>query len=162
MVAAGVSEHLEAVTGGKRVINVATYRINGDLILLAVVEAAASGARSARTAAGCVHRATRRARRRVANTPQFALASDDIIYFYDQSKGLYRSSNAGQSFSKIWAQPASGQLFGYIAADPVNPGRVYVSQGKTTYRPRRCPHRQRQLRGHGDGSEGAGTPGRPS
>ena len=129
-----VSEHLKAVTGGKRVINVATYRINGDLILLAVVEAGGVWRKVGTNGNWVRAQGDQASTSPGRNTPQFAIASDNIIYFYDQSKGLYRSSDAGQSFSKIWAQPASGQLFGYIAADPVNPGRVYVSQGKTTYR----------------------------
>ena len=53
-----------------------------------------------------------------------------VVYFYDHSAGVWRSTDAGQTWVNIWAQPSTFDLTGYVAADPRDPSRLYVSVGR--------------------------------
>jgi hypothetical protein len=60
-----------------------------------------------------------------------------IAYFYDPGTGLWRSSDAGQSWTQIWDLSAGSSRggAGYLSADPRNPSRLYLSvEGSGVYR----------------------------
>ncbi len=52
----------------------------------------------------------------------------DTVYLYDAAQGLYRSNDAGASFSLISATTSNRWLSGFMALDPTDPGRVYISR----------------------------------
>jgi len=60
-----------------------------------------------------------------------------MVYFYDPGTGLWRSADAGQTWTRIWdlsSDSARGGA-GYLAADPRSSSRLYVSiEGSGVYR----------------------------
>jgi hypothetical protein len=52
-----------------------------------------------------------------------------FVYLFDHSTGIWRSSDSGVTWTRIWAQVSESPLTGFLAADPSAPGRLYVSVG---------------------------------
>ena len=60
-----------------------------------------------------------------------------MVYLFDPGTGLWRSGDSGQSWTQIWdlSGDSSRGRAGYVAADPRNPSRLYVSlEGSGVYR----------------------------
>ncbi|MDX6533086.1 MAG: hypothetical protein QOF68_830 [Gaiellales bacterium] len=67
------------------------------------------------------------------------------IYLYDHKTGIWRSTDYGLKWTKIWAKPSVGDLKGYIAANATGT-QLWVSTGGSIYR----------LDGANSGTVGAG------
>jgi hypothetical protein len=48
-----------------------------------------------------------------------------FVYYLDPNKGLFRSSDRGETWTKIWATSAN-----FVAGDPTRPGTIYVSAAR--------------------------------
>lgn len=57
-----------------------------------------------------------------------------IVALYDRARGVYRSLDGGATWTRIWAQPSNTEHTGYVAVDPTNVDRWYVSAGQRLYR----------------------------
>jgi hypothetical protein len=55
-------------------------------------------------------------------------------YLYDHRTGVWRSTDSGKTWVKIWAKKAAGKLVGYVAVDPAQPTRLWVSAADGVYR----------------------------
>jgi hypothetical protein len=53
------------------------------------------------------------------------------VYLYDRVTGVWRSSDTGRTWIKIWSKPSTAAQTGHIAVDPENADRLYVSVGGT-------------------------------
>jgi hypothetical protein len=53
------------------------------------------------------------------------------VYLFDHESGVWRSNDKGKTWTKIWNIRSSVAGTGYLAVDPSNPGRLYVSQAGT-------------------------------
>lgn len=63
--------------------------------------------------------------------PQSATAQ--YVWIFDRADGVYRSSDNGASWTRIWARTSNSESTGYVAYDPA--GQVlYVSAGGSLYR----------------------------
>ena len=51
------------------------------------------------------------------------------VYLYDRQTGVWRSTDAGSSWVKIWAQPSAIDSTGFVAAADGDPSTLYVSVG---------------------------------
>jgi hypothetical protein len=51
------------------------------------------------------------------------------IYLFDHDSGVWRSSNNGKTWVRIWTRRSGAQLTGFIASDPAASDRLYVSVG---------------------------------
>jgi len=49
------------------------------------------------------------------------------IFLFDHESGVWRSSDRGMTWTKIWTIHSSVSGTGYLAIDPTAPGRLYVS-----------------------------------
>jgi hypothetical protein len=57
------------------------------------------------------------------------------VYLFDHESGVWRSNDRGKTWTKIWNIRSSVAGTGYLAVDPSNPGRLYVSTtGTGVYR----------------------------
>ena len=59
----------------------------------------------------------------------FAWPAASTVYLYDRQTGLWRSGDAGASWTKVWAIRSLPPFTGWIAADPSAPSRLFVSVG---------------------------------
>jgi hypothetical protein len=60
-------------------------------------------------------------------------AGTGIVYLYDHKTGIWRSTNYGVAWVKIWAKPSTGDLKGYIATN-ARGTQLWVSTGGSVYR----------------------------
>ena len=51
------------------------------------------------------------------------------VYLFDHDSGIWRSSNNGKTWSRVWTRRSGSQLTGFLAFDPRVPDRLYVSVG---------------------------------
>jgi photosystem II stability/assembly factor-like uncharacterized protein len=57
------------------------------------------------------------------------------VYLFDHESGVWRSNDRGKTWTKIWNIRSSVAGTGYLAVDPSDPGRLYVSTtGTGVYR----------------------------
>jgi hypothetical protein len=49
------------------------------------------------------------------------------VYLFDHSTGVWRSSDNGRTWRRIWSRRSAAQHTGFLAADPTVPDRLYVS-----------------------------------
>jgi chitodextrinase/photosystem II stability/assembly factor-like uncharacterized protein len=60
--------------------------------------------------------------------------TSQIVYLYDRDSGLWRSSNQGQSWTKIYGNGGTdAEGTGFVALDPANPHRAIVSDATGIY-----------------------------
>jgi hypothetical protein len=143
---AWTSEGLGAAAAGKRPLAVAANLVAGRRVLLAAVDGSGIWRRDG-TAAW-----TRVSATAMATKQAYAAASlvwpfgTRTAYLYDHRTGIWRSTDAGGSWVKIWSKKAAGKLVGYLAIDPALPGRLWVSAADGVYR----------LDGAGSGTVGNG------
>jgi hypothetical protein len=140
------SEGLGIAAAGKRPLAVAANLVGGRRVLLAAVDGNGIWRKDG-TAAWVKVSATA-----MATKQRFAAASlvwplgSTTAFLYDHRTGVWRSSDSGRSWVKIWSKPASGKLVGFLAIDPAVPGRLWVSATDGVYR----------LDGAGSGTVGSG------
>jgi hypothetical protein len=64
------------------------------------------------------------------NSASFAwIPGSPTIYLFDHQTGIWRSTNAGLTWARIWQLHTSVLFSGDIAVDPTNPTRLYASIG---------------------------------
>jgi photosystem II stability/assembly factor-like uncharacterized protein len=128
------SEGLGAAAGGKRPLAVAANLVSGRRVLLAAVDANGVWRRDGSSAWAKVSSgpmATKQA------YPAASLAwptGSTTAYLYDHRTGVWRSTDSGKTWVKIWAKKAAGKLVGYVAVDPAQPTRLWVSAADGVYR----------------------------
>ena len=61
-------------------------------------------------------------------------ASNGVLYAYDPYRGVYRSTDLGLTWERIWAKASIGVFTGFMSVDPQNPGTLYVAPGDSVYR----------------------------
>ena len=122
------STGLAAVSGG-RVEAVAVQRVSGRSVVLAAVDGSGIWRKDGASEWISVDPGA-------LPTPDppggvsFAWPSaSSAAYLYDRETGLWRSSDAGVTWTPVWAKPSVPPYTGSVAADPTTPGRVFVSIG---------------------------------
>jgi hypothetical protein len=63
-------------------------------------------------------------------TPTFS----SLVYLDDHQTGVWRSNDAGLTWTKIWSLTTTVHNTGYVAADPTDPTRLYVSTPSAVWR----------------------------
>jgi len=118
---------LNGAAGG-RVLAVAERRISNRPVLLAAVDGqgvwrkAGDGAWS-EVNAGALPIA------QGAGGVSFAWPTASSVYLYDRQTGLWRSGDAGATWTKVWSKPSPPSFTGWMAADPSVGSRLFVSIG---------------------------------
>ena len=159
---AWTSEGLGAAAGGRRPLAVAANLVGGKRVLLAAVDASGIWRREGGAAW------TRVSATAMATKQSYSAASlvwpsgSSTAYLYDHRTGVWRSTDSGRTWTKIWSKKVSGKLVGYLAVDPA---RLKPALGRGG---ERCvPPGRRRLR-HGGGRHAQGgacavrRPARPS
>lgn len=122
---------LGAAAGGGRALGVVVHQVDGGPVVLAAVEDSGIWRRErgtwSRVEAGALTGAQPR--------PPFARfwwpPGSSVVYLYDRASGVWRSNDAGRSWTRIWVQPSAQSRVrtGFVAGDPRDPARLYVSVG---------------------------------
>jgi hypothetical protein len=50
-----------------------------------------------------------------------------FVYLFDHDSGIWRSSNNGTTWRRVWTRQSGSKLTGFLAVDPRTPDRLYVS-----------------------------------
>lgn len=132
-----------AFAGGKRALGLAVRRTATQVIVLAAVQNGgiarrtfdltsppnATSAWSWATQTPFSQMGTGRLQRDVS----IAFASDTIAYAFDYSRfGVWRSTDAGLTWTRIWDVRCDAEREGYLACDPDSTGTLYVSIGRSS------------------------------
>jgi hypothetical protein len=122
------SEGLKKPAGGKRPFAVAVGRApGGGVVIVAAVERSGIWRKNGGswTKAKGVAMAGRQPTRAASLSWPAGSAS---VYLYDNGTGVWRSNDRGKTWTRIWARASSAAgSFGQVAADPVDPGRLFVA-----------------------------------
>jgi hypothetical protein len=110
--------------GGRRPTALAVNRVAGSPVILAMTQSSGIWRKSA-GAWTLVNKLVQSG----AQASFSWVPGSSTVYFYDHGSGVWRSNDAGVSWSEIWAQPPLDDVSGYVAADPRDPSRLYVSVG---------------------------------
>jgi len=122
-------EGLSSATGGAHVGGVAIGHDGGTKIVLAAASGAGiwrregTGPWTKVSPPGLTAKGER--------APFSWIPGSNFVYVYDRSSGVWRSADAGRSWIRLWAQASSADQTGYLAADPTNPARLFVSVSDT-------------------------------
>ncbi len=117
------SEGLKAAGGG-RPTGLAVNRVNGLPVILAMTQSSGIW----RKAGGTWSLVN--ANVQGGGQSSFSwIPGSATVYLFDDTTGVWRSNDAGKTWTEIWAQPSSPDTNGYVAADPRLPSRLYVSVG---------------------------------
>ncbi len=119
-----VNEGLDAA-GGTRPTAVAVGRVGGSTVILAMTVSSGIWRKASGTWTLVNGQIGAGAQASFSWVP-----GSSIVYFYDHSSGVWRSTDAGQTWVNIWDEPSTFDLTGYVAADPRDPSRLYVSVGR--------------------------------
>jgi hypothetical protein len=141
------SERLGAATAGKRPLAVAANLVSGRRVLLAAVDASGIWRKDGSSAWAKVSATAMATKQRSSTASLVWPIGSATAYLYDHRTGVWRSSDGGRSWVKIWSKPASGKLVGFLAIDPALPSRLWVSTADGVYR----------LDGAGSGTVGNGV-----
>lgn len=117
-----------AAAAGGRVLAVSERRISDRPVVLAAVDGEGVWRRSGSGTWSEVNPGALPAPE-AAGGVSFAWATASTVYLYDRQTGLWRSGDAGASWTKIWAIRSLPPFTGWIAADPSAPSRLFVSVG---------------------------------
>ncbi|MDX6495361.1 MAG: hypothetical protein QOE17_1347 [Gaiellales bacterium] len=143
---AWVSEGLGAAAAGRRPLAVAANLVGGKRVLLAAVDASGIWRREG-TAAWARVSATAMATKQAYSAASLVWPfGSSTAYLYDHRTGVWRSSDSGRTWVRIWSKKAAGKLVGYVAVDPARLSRLWVSAADGVYR----------LDGAGSGTVGNG------
>ena len=113
-----------AAAGGTRPTGVAVNRVGGQPVILAMAQSSGIW----RKAGGVWSRVNPNVGG--GGQPSFSwLPGSAVVYFYDDTTGVWRSDDSGQTWIRIWDQPSIADMTGFVAADPTAPSRLYVSVG---------------------------------
>lgn len=121
---------------GRTVHGIGVQHLSGTRVVLAAIE----GSGIWRLAAGGnwtrVQSTTMNGVGTSTKTMPFAWPSTNkqLVYFFDQSTGVWRSINAGQSWTNIWSTGFSSQFAGSIALRSGSNSQLYVTTSNTLYR----------------------------
>jgi hypothetical protein len=119
-------EGLSSVAGGWMPLDVAVLRDGSQRILLAAVERAGIyrkvGSTWTRVNAVAMSQPQISRGASLASSPGSA-----AVFLFDRESGVWRSSDRGKTWTKIWSLESSVPGTGYLALDPSTPGRLYVS-----------------------------------
>lgn len=128
-----VNEGLEAAAGGNAPLGVAFGKQNREPVILAAVD----GSGIWRKFAGTWTRVSSEAMATEQSTNQVSFAwpfGSPLVYLYDHESGVWRSNDYGINWTKIWSRPSPEDFTGYVAVDPNQPKRLYVSANDGLYR----------------------------
>jgi hypothetical protein len=141
------SEGLGAAAAGKRPLAAVANLVAGRRVLLAAVDAGGIWRRDGGAAWAHVSTTAMATKQSYAAASLVWPAGSATAYLYDHRTGVWRSGDAGRTWTKIWSKKAAGKLVGYLAIDPSQPGRLWVSAADGVYR----------LDGAGTGTVGNGV-----
>jgi hypothetical protein len=125
-----IDEGLSQATGGKTPLAVAVGREGTTTVLLAAVD----GAGVWRKSGGGWSKVSSTAMGKTVGAKAASMAwapASATVYLYDRVTGVWRSSDTGRTWTKIWSKPSTAAQTGHIAVDPENADRLYVSVGGT-------------------------------
>ena len=126
-------EGLSALAGVKRPLAIAVGKSGSSRVLLAAVDAAGIY-RKVGTGKWTRAAAAAMTTKNWAKPIQMVWpAGTSIVYLYDHRSGIWRSTDAGATWAKLWAKPSSGDLKGFIATDATGT-TLWVSNGTALYR----------------------------
>jgi hypothetical protein len=125
-----IDEGLSNATGGRRVFALATgLSSTGSRVVIAAAEASGvwrkvggGGWKKANTAAMTFAQKTKGAN-------LVWPSGGTTVYLYDRQTGVWRSNDAGLTWTKIWAKPSVFDMSGYLATPDGDPSTLYVSVG---------------------------------
>lgn len=124
-----VSEGLGVHTGNRRVIGVAAGSVQGERIVLAVVEQSGLWRKSGDSWTQ-VSTAVTPTYQGIQAGSWFAWhPGSSTVFLFDRATGVWRSSDAGRTWTMIWQRPSTWTNTGYLAVDPTDPTTLYVSAG---------------------------------
>ena len=118
---------LSTLAGG-RVLAVAVQRIDSEPLVLAAVDGDGMWRKSGSGPWVQVN-ANVLTQPGAAGGASLAWAPGSTVFFFDRESGLWRSVDAGKTWTFVWAQTSDPSFTGYVAMDPTKAGRVYVSVG---------------------------------
>jgi hypothetical protein len=128
------SEGLGVAAGGKRPLAAAANLVSGRRVLLAAVDANGVWRRDGSGAWMKVSSGPMATKQAYAAASLAWPSGSTTAYLYDHRTGVWRSADSGKTWVKIWAKKAAGKLVGYVAVDPVQPTRLWVSAADGVYR----------------------------
>jgi hypothetical protein len=127
-----VSEGLSSLAGSKRPLAIAVGRSGSNRVLLAAVDGAGIYRKIGATWSKVNGVAMSK-----ANPPRPVQmiwpGGTQAVYLYDHRSGIWRSTDAGASWTNIWAKTSTGNYRGYISTDPTG-STLWVSVGSSLYR----------------------------
>ncbi|MFN8104567.1 MAG: hypothetical protein U0U69_08915 [Acidimicrobiia bacterium] len=130
---AWVSEGLGDATGRHRPLGVAADTVDGAPVVLAAVEQSGVWRKSSGTW-------TRVATQPMAATQPLGRAAlewqadTQRVFLYDGQTGVWRSNDAGLTWTLIWASPTDAPSTGFLATDPTRTDRLFVSNQDGLFR----------------------------
>lgn len=128
---------------GNRPLGVAVARPGGTRVILAAVEEAGP---SGHAGVGGVYRKAGSTWTRATGPmaqPQPAghksasfawMPGTSLVYLYDRATGVWRSTDAGRSWTRIWSKPSTAIRTGNLLVRASEPHRLYVSAADGVYR----------------------------
>lgn len=116
---------LSTATSGKHVAGLAVGRDGEARVILAAVT---GGGVWRKAGGGSWSRVSPAGLTVAGGSARFAWAAGSpLVYLYDHATGVWRSPDSGRSWARLWNQPSSGGQAGYVAADPLDPNRLFVT-----------------------------------
>ena len=111
-----------------RVLAVAVQRVDAQPVVLAAVDGGGVWRKSGSGPWAQVNRDVLTQPGAVGGV-SLAWPSGSTVFLFDRQSGLWRSVDAGATWTQVWDRTSGPSFTGYVAADPTTPGRVYVSVG---------------------------------
>jgi photosystem II stability/assembly factor-like uncharacterized protein len=119
------NEGLGDATGDLRPVGLAVNEVGGSPVILAVVEGSGIWRKQGGTWTLVDPSVNGGAQLSFSWIP-----GSSVAYLYDHGTGIWRSNDAGLTWTKTWARPSPFDMTGYVAADPRDPSRLYASVGE--------------------------------
>jgi hypothetical protein len=116
---------LSVATGGKPVSGVAVGRVGGTTVILAAVTG--SGVWRKEGVGGWSKVSPARLALKGQRADFSWVTNSAFVYLYDGSSGVWRSDDHGRGWILLWAERSPAAQTGYLAADPTDPKRLFVS-----------------------------------
>ena len=125
-------EGLSKLAGVKRPLAIAVGKSGANRVLLAAVDAAGIYRKVNSGAWVKTANVAMKAKNWAKPIQMIWPAGTSVVYLYDHRSGIWRSTDAGVTWVKLWAKPSSGDLKGYIATDATG-NTLWVSNGTALY-----------------------------